>query len=95
MKLLDNCYNLRWEKPAFGDTVRYYETKIKIDLFGQLILEVFWGRKGTRLGGKKLIAYGNVAELKEKVMVIHKKRLGRKYCLVRSTDLKIISLLFN
>ena len=79
-------YKLRWEKPTSCGAVRYYETKIQIDLFGQLILEVFWGRKGARLGGKKLIAYGNVAELKEKVMIIHKKRLGRKYCLVTSLD---------
>ena len=86
MNFFDNCYNLRWEKPTSCGAVRYYETKIQIDLFGQLILEVFWGRKGTRLGGNKLIAYGNVAELKEKVMIIHKKRLGRKYCLVTSLD---------
>ena len=86
MKFLNNCYNLRWEKPTLFGTVRYYETKIQIDLFGQFILEVFWGRKGTRLGGKKLIAYGDVAELQEKVMVIHKKRLGRKYYLIPILD---------
>ena len=86
MKFLNNCYNLRWEKPTFDGAIRYYETKIQIDLFGQLTLEAFWGRKGTRLGGKKLIAYGNVAELQEKVMVIHKKRLRRKYCLMPILD---------
>ena len=64
MKFLNNCYNLRWEKPTFGGAIRYYETKIQTDLFGQFILEAFWGRKGTRLGGKKLLAYGSVAELK-------------------------------
>ena len=48
MNLLNSGYNLRWERSTSCGVVRYYETKIQLDLFGQLILEVFWGRKGTK-----------------------------------------------
>ena len=56
MKDMNNKYNKRWEKYINQGVIRYYEIKIQRDLFGQLILEVFWGRKGTRFGGKKLIS---------------------------------------
>jgi hypothetical protein len=84
IKCINTNYHKRWEKQINLKFVRYYEAKIQKDLFGQLILEIHWGRKDTRIGSKKIITGDSTEELEQKIIIIHKKRLQRHYCLVHN-----------
>jgi len=68
-----NKNHKRWEKKINSKFVRYYETKIQNSIFGRLILEIYWGRKDSRFGGKKMIAGESIEELNDKILTIHKK----------------------
>jgi predicted DNA-binding WGR domain protein len=64
----------RWEK----DT-RYYEARLHPDLWGNWILTVGWGRRGTRLGQVRDRPCSSYADGVARLAAVAKRRAQRGY----------------
>ena len=65
---------LRWEK-----STRYYEAHLHPDLWGEWILTVRWGRRGTRLGRGQDRPCTSYAEGVVRLAAVGKRRAQRGY----------------
>jgi len=68
----------RWEK-ATDWGIRYYEVRVQQDLWGQWVLVVRWGRRGTALGQTRRQPYPDEAAARSRLVKIHRRRLQRGY----------------
>jgi predicted DNA-binding WGR domain protein len=65
---------LRWEK-----STRYYEARLHPDLWGEWMLTVGWGRRGTRLGQMRDRPCASHAEGLARLAAVGKRRAQRGY----------------
>ena len=65
---------LRWEK-----STRYYEARLHPDLWGEWMLTVGWGRRGTRLGQVRDRPCASYAEGLAMLAAVGKRRAQRGY----------------
>jgi predicted DNA-binding WGR domain protein len=65
---------LRWEK-----STRYYEAHLHPDLWGEWILTVRWGRRGTRLGQGRDRPCASYAEGMARLAAVGMRRAQRGY----------------
>jgi predicted DNA-binding WGR domain protein len=67
-----------WEKSTDWG-IRYYEVRLQQDLWGQWVLVVRWGRRGTALGQTRRQPYPAEAAAQSQIEKIHQRRLQRGY----------------
>lgn len=65
---------LRWEK-----STRYYEAHLHPDLWGEWMLTVRWGRRGTRLGQGRDRPCSSYAEGMARLAAVGRRRAQRGY----------------
>lgn len=63
----------RWET-----STRYYESRIYVDIFGDLVLEKIWGSLSSRRGGHHVVAVGGDDCLRS-LRIIERERAQRGY----------------
>ena len=76
---------LRWEK-----STRYYEACLHPDLWGEWILTVGWGRRGTRLGQVRDRPCASYAEGVTRLTAVGKRRAQRGYRAIPASGYCII-----
>lgn len=59
---------------------RYYTADLETDLLGDWVLSLTWGRKGTKLGGKKQQVFFSKSDALIAIDAIQKRRQCRGYC---------------
>lgn len=64
----------RWESER-----RYYGALLHQDLLGDWVIDVWWGGKYNRLGGRETVAVDSLEDGQTKLMAIHRERLMRRY----------------
>jgi hypothetical protein len=67
----------RWESER-----RYYGALLHQDLLGDWVVDVQWGGKYNRLGGRETHAVGSYGEGQAVLLAIHRERLARRYACV-------------
>lgn len=74
-------YSYRWENDD-----RYYIAFVHQDLFGEVILSRYWGRKGTRLGGEKHSRMANQEEVQNRLRSVARVRERHGYWTCQSNE---------
>jgi predicted DNA-binding WGR domain protein len=69
---------LRWEK----DT-RFYEALVERDLFGDWVLTLVWGRRGSALGRVRYHPHPSATAALEAVETVVRRRARRGYARIR------------
>lgn len=69
----------RWEHP---DKNRYYEVRLRQDLFGSWVITKIWGGCGTSLGRLTNKPFNNYEEAVTVMLELIKRRKYKKYALV-------------
>jgi len=67
----------RWEKGA-----RFYEALVERDLFGDWMLTLVWGRRGSALGRVQHLPLPSVAAAHDALHMVARRRQGRGYARV-------------
>lgn len=67
----------RWET-----AVRYYEARLGQDMLGDWVLELAWGGRRNRLGGRKQRVVDGAAQGSKALQQLDARRLRRGYVLV-------------
>ena len=65
---------LRWEKGT-----RFYEALVERDLFGDWVLTLVWGRRGSALGRVQHRPHFSVAAAHDALQRMARRRQGRGY----------------
>ena len=68
---------LRWEKGT-----RFYEALVERDLFGDWVLTLVWGRRGSALGRVQHRVQPSVAAAHDALQMVVRRRQGRGYARV-------------
>lgn len=68
---------LRWEKGT-----RFYEALIERDLFGDWVLTLVWGRRGSALGRVQHRPHPSVTAARDALQTVARRRQRRGYALV-------------
>lgn len=67
----------RWEKGT-----RFYEALVERDLFGDWVLTLVWGRRGSALGRVQHRPHLSVAAVHDALRRVARRRQGRGYARV-------------
>ncbi len=68
----------RWEKGT-----RFYEALVERDLFGDWVLTLVWGRRGSALGRVQHRAHPSATAAHEAVETVARRRARRGYARIR------------
>ena len=68
----------RWEKGT-----RFYEALVERDLFGDWVLTLVWGRRGSSLGRVRYHPHPSAAAAHEAVETVARRRARRGYARIR------------
>lgn len=72
--LIGSTERRRWESER-----RYYAALLHQDLLGDWVIDVQWGGKYNRLGGRETIAVPSLEAGQAQLLDIHRERLARRY----------------
>ena len=64
----------RWEKGT-----RFYEALVERDLFGDWVLTLVWGRRGSALGRVQHRPHPSVTAAQDALQTVSRRRQGRGY----------------
>ncbi len=72
--LIGTTERRRWESER-----RYYSALLHQDLLGCWVIDVCWGGKYNKLGGRETIAVDSLEAGQAQLLAIHRERMARRY----------------